>query len=165
LFFLLCSTYSYKASRKKKKEFRIPKGKIIYTDLNKPVHSLFSKRLQITGKPDFIIKEKNYFIPVEIKSGVHDKPLNNHVYQLASYCHLVEENEGGLVPYGRLIYEDSDFVIPFNPKTRFELESILTNMRKLLRQKIVQPNHNEPKKCYCCSMKKYCPSSFAKNEK
>lgn len=133
----------------------------MYTDLNKPAKALYSKQLQISGKPDYIIKEKNYIIPVEIKTGHHTIPQESHIFQLASYCHLVEENNGGLVPYGRLIYADSDFVIPFNPKIRFEMESILRSMRKILRQKTVQPNHNQPKKCSRCSMKNYCTYSFA----
>ncbi|MFO7678085.1 MAG: CRISPR-associated protein Cas4 [Thermoplasmatota archaeon] len=150
----------YRSGLKKKKQFRIPQGKITYSDLNSPGKALFSKRYQLTGKPDYIINEKGYYIPVELKSGSYNIPQNNHIFQLASYCHLVEETFGGLVPYGRLIYQDSDHIIAFNPKIRFELESILKQMRRSLEKSSIQRNHNDPKKCHSCSMRVYCDISL-----
>ena len=42
----------------------INKGKIIYSDLNKPEKSLFSKKYRLIGKPDYIINKNGYYIPI-----------------------------------------------------------------------------------------------------
>ena len=57
---------------KSKVEHCIQPGKILYSDLNKPAKPLFSREYLITGKPDYIIKEKNRYIPVELKYGKHE---------------------------------------------------------------------------------------------
>jgi CRISPR-associated exonuclease Cas4 len=140
---------------------RIPDGKITYSDLNKPAKPFFSKKYILSGKPDYIVIQKNRFIPVEVKTGRHDKPQNNHIYQLAAYCHLLEENYGNFVPYGILIYNNSaQYKIPFNPQLRYELERTLQKMRQQIKTGKIILNHNNPIRCIKCSMKKYCNSKL-----
>lgn len=123
--------------------------------MNIPAKALFSKRYRIAGKPDYIIKKDNYYIPIEVKSGSYLNPQKNHILQLATYCQLVEDNYGNFVPYGILKYKNSEFKIPFDPKLRFELESVINKMKNTLNKKVVK-NHNDPKKCKICSMNIYC---------
>jgi CRISPR-associated exonuclease Cas4 len=144
-----------------KKKYNIQKGKIIYSDLNKPGKPFFSKRYKIVGKPDYIINEKNRYIPVEIKTGHHLYPQKNHIIQLASYCQLLEENYGDFVPYGILIYENiHKFKIPFDPKMRYEFEAHLKDMRKMINRRKILRNHNNPRKCKNCSMRSYCSNKL-----
>jgi len=75
----------------KKKQYKIPKGKMTYSDLNVPAKPFFSKRHRITGKPDYVIIENNKYIPIELKSGSHLMPRKNHILQLATYCQLLED--------------------------------------------------------------------------
>ena len=156
VFFLAISKKIHNNVIYKKKQYRIPKGKITYSDLNIPAKPYFSKRYRTTGKPDYVIIENDKYIPIELKSGSHHMPRKNHILQLATYCQLLEETYGGFVPYGRLVYNDSDFKIPFDPKLRFELESVITTMRNSLHHGDVELNHNDPSKCRHCSMRKYC---------
>lgn len=136
---------------------KIQQGKIAYSDLNKPAKPLFSKRYRIAGKPDYILKRNNYYVPVEVKTGRQREPQKNHIFQLAAYCLLLEENYGGFVPYGILVYGASQqYKIPFDPKIRFELESTIKKMRNLLKTGEVMRNHNDPNKCENCSMGTYC---------
>lgn len=129
--------------------------------MNKPAKPFFSKKYLLSGKPDYIIKQKNKYIPVEVKTGKHDKPQNNHIYQLAAYCHLLEENYGNIVPYGILLYNNStQYKIPFNPGIRFELESTIKKMRHQIKTEKIVLNHNNPNRCINCSMKKYCNSKL-----
>ena len=101
---------------KLKKQHKIQKGKLTYSDLNELGKPFFSKRYRITGKPDYVIAKGNRNIPVEFKTGSHDEPLKNHVLQLAAYCHLLEENYGAFVPYGILVYNSKfQYKIPFDP--------------------------------------------------
>jgi len=143
-----------------KKKYRIPKGKITYSDLNAPAKALFSKRYRLTGKPDYIVKKNNQYIPIELKSGSHPNPQKNNIFQLATYCQLLEDNYRVFVPYGIIVYNNSDYKIPFDPRLRFELESIIKKMRVTLKNGNVKLNHNDPAKCRFCSMKDYCKNKL-----
>ena len=141
--------------------YKIQQGNIAYSDLNKPAKPFFSKRYRITGKPDYIIQKDNCFIPVEIKTGRQYSPQKNHVFQLAAYCHLLEENYGCFVPYGILVYgSNKQYKIPFDPKIRYELESVIKKMRILLKNKNFVRNHNDSNKCINCSMRVYCKNKL-----
>jgi len=140
----------------KKKRYRIPDGKIMYSDLNVPAKPLFSRHYRVAGKPDYIVKENNHYIPIELKSGSYSSPQKNHMFQLAAYCQLLEDTYGAFVPYGIIVYKNSDYKIPFDPKLRFELESVIRTMRSSLKTGDVVLNHNDSNKCRFCSMRTYC---------
>jgi CRISPR-associated exonuclease Cas4 len=143
--------------RNLKTKYKIPEGRIAYSDLNKPSKTFFSKRYRITGKPDYIVKKNKRYIPVEVKTGSHNEPQKNHIFQLAGYCHLLEENYGSFVPYGILIYNDRyQYKIPFDPRIRFEFESTVKNMRNIMKTSSVTRNHSNSYKCKSCSMRRYC---------
>lgn len=111
----------------------------------------------IVGKPDYIIKEKNRIIPVELKFSRHNHPQPNHIFQIAGYCHLIEENFSGFVPYGLIIINNKEkFKVPFNPQVRYELEYTLKEMRNILTSGKVLRNHNDFNRCKNCSMKEHC---------
>lgn len=146
---------------KVKASHKIQDGKITYSDLDKPGETFFSKKYMLAGKPDYIVKRKNRYLPVEVKTGDHNKPQFNHVLQLAAYCHLLEENYGGFVPYGILVYSDKDyFKIPFDPRVRFELESTIKKMRNVLKTGKVTINHSDFRRCQACSMRDHCNNNI-----
>jgi len=124
--------------------------------LNVPAKPLFSKRFRISGKPDYVIKKNNHYIPIELKSGSYNQPPKNHSLQLAAYCQLLEDTSAVFVPYGIIVYNDSEFKIPFDPSIRFELESVIKKIRYSIKSGNVVLNHNDPGKCRNCSMKSYC---------
>jgi len=125
--------------------------------LNIPAKPLFSYHYKIAGKPDYIVKKNNIFIPVEVKIGEYNSPQKNHVLQLAAYCQLVEETYKSFVPYGVLVYNKSiQYKIPFDPKLRFDLEHSIKDMRYLLQTRLLSRNHNEKNRCRNCSMRLYC---------
>ena len=154
---ILLSVIMRRRAGKLKIQHKIQEGIITYSDLNEPAKPFFSKRTRIAGKPDYIVKRNNRYIPVEVKSGAYNKPQKNHVMQLASYCHLLEENYRNFVPYGILVYGSTDqYKIPFDPKLRFELESAIKDMRHTLKSGKIARNHNDYYKCKSCSMRVYC---------
>jgi CRISPR-associated exonuclease Cas4 len=142
--------------REEKKSYGIPDGMILYSDLNVLAAPLFSKRSRLAGKPDYIVRKENHCIPVEVKSGGGAHPHQSHVLQLAAYCQLLEDTSGMFVPEGILVYNNVPYTIPFDPKLRFELESVMKSMRASLRNGVVKRNHQEPGRCRHCSMKRYC---------
>ena len=140
-----------------KKTHKIQDGKITYADLDSPAKPFFSKKYRISGKPDYIVKKDKRYLPVELKTGRHDSPPKNHIFQLAAYCQLIEENFGVFVPYGILVYSNGyQFNIPFDPKIRFELESTINEMKRAIKTGKINTNVKDPFKCNGCSMRNYC---------
>jgi CRISPR-associated exonuclease Cas4 len=148
------------AAMAEKKSCGIPEGLILYSDLNVPATPLFSRKSRLTGKPDYIVRKANHLIPVEVKTGKGPSPHHSQVLQLAAYCQLLEETTGVFVPEGILVYNNVPYTIPFDPKLRFELASVMKQMRASLRSGAVQRNHQEPGRCRQCSMKHYCTNSI-----
>ncbi|MCJ7655027.1 MAG: CRISPR-associated protein Cas4 [Dehalococcoidia bacterium] len=147
----------YKYVRTMRKEYGIPEGRIVYTDLDKPAEPLFSEQLRLTGKPDFIVNFKGQYVPVEVKTGVTDSPYRNHVLQLAAYCLLVEEKYNQVIPFGVLVYGGGrQFRIPFEAYLRRQVITILEEMRTNLAAGTIQRNHNLIAKCQYCSMRVHC---------
>ena len=100
-------------SNRQRQAAGLPGGRVIYTDtrgwgkLEKP---LFYAALELTGKPDYLVQQDGQIIPVEVKSGrAPEAPYDSHIYQLASYCLLVEKTYGKRPPYGIIHYETRDF--------------------------------------------------------
>jgi len=157
LFFITISKLIKRRVKTLKNKHNIPTGNITYQDLSRPAKPFFSKRYRITGKPDYIIKNNNYYLPIEVKTSAYKEPQENHILQLAAYCQLIEENYKKFVPYGFLIYSDiSRFKIPFDPKTRFELKSTIDNIRNIIKTGKITRNHSEICKCKNCSMRQFC---------
>lgn len=157
ILFIGISRKIYRDANKLKEKHGIQKGKIAYSDLDKPGKPFFSKRFRITGKPDYIVKKNKRYIPVEVKTGSRTEPQKNHIFQLASYCQLLEENYGGFVPYGILVYNNSyQYKIPFDPKLRYEFEYTLRTMRNIMRTGKISRNHDFSFRCKSCSMRTYC---------
>ena len=129
--------------------------------MNAPAKPFFSTRYQISGKPDYIVVENDKFIPIELKSGSYNVPKENHIFQLAAYCQLLEDSYKTFIPYGRLVYSDSDFLIPFDPKLRFELQSTISKMKKIIHYGNVELNHSDVGKCRNCSMRSYCSEKLS----
>lgn len=157
------SSRRYKYVRTMRKEYGIPEGRILYTDLDKPAEPLFSEQLRLTGKPDFIVNFKGQYIPVEVKTSVTDSPYRNHVLQLAAYCLLVEEKYNEVIPFGVLVYGGGrQFRIPFAAYLRSQLITIMEEMRTKLASGTIQRNHNLIAKCQNCSMRVHCNQSIVK---
>jgi CRISPR-associated exonuclease Cas4 len=157
------SRRSYKYVRRIRKEYGIPEGRIVYTDLDKPAEPLFSEQFRLTGKPDFIVNFKGQYIPVEVKTGVTDSPYRNHVLQLAAYCLLVEEKYNEVIPFGVLVYGGGrQFRIPFESFLKGQVITIMEEMRTKLASGTIQRNHNLIAKCKYCSMRVHCNQSIVK---
>ena len=146
--------------QKKKKSYGVPEGLILYSDLNVPATALFSKRYRLTGKPDYIVRNENQYIPVEVKTGKGSHPHQSQVLQLAVYCQILEDTFGEFVPEGILVYNNVPYTIRFDPKLRFELENVMRTMRISLRNGLVKRNHDDPARCRHCSMKQYCTNNL-----
>src|SRR3990172_8027077 len=121
-------------SNRQRKAAGLPGGRVIYTDtrgwgkLEKP---LFYQALGLTGKPDYLIQQNGQIIPVEVKSGrTPEAPYDSHIYQLASYCLLVDKTYGKRPPYGIIHYEGRDFAVDYTRELEQSLLELLTEMKR-----------------------------------
>jgi CRISPR-associated exonuclease Cas4 len=138
----------------------LPGGRVIYTDTRawgKVEKPLYDSSLGLTGKPDYLVEQKGRYIPVEVKSGrAPQAPYDSHIYQLASYCYLVEKTMGSRPPYGIIHYENRDFAIDYTPELENALLDILAEMRRDDHRHEVQRSHESSARCAKCGFRHVC---------
>ena len=151
-------------SGKQRREAGLPGGRVIYTDTGswgKVERPLYYQPLRLTGKPDYLVRQKGLVIPVEVKSGrAPESPYDSHIFQLASYCLLVEKTYGKRPPYGIIHYSDRDFAVDYTPELEFELMEILADMRRDERKDDVERSHGQASRCVRCGYRDICDQNL-----
>jgi CRISPR-associated exonuclease Cas4 len=164
LLFILALIFFWRSGRQQK-EAGLPGGRIIYSDTRgwgKIEQPLFYAALELTGKPDYLVQQNGKIIPVEVKSGrAPEAPYDSHVYQLASYCLLVEKTYGTRPPYGIIHYEDRDFAIDYTHELENALIDLLVEMKRDEHKKEVHRSHEQAGRCAKCGFRKNCDQSLA----
>lgn len=160
LLLLVVALLLFRQSDKQRKQTGLPGGRVIYSDMgnwgevDKP---FYDRTLKLTGKPDYLVEQGGKIIPVEVKSGhAPAAPYDSHIYQLASYCYLVEKTLGKRPPYGIIHYSNRDFSIDYTPALEAALLEILIDMRHDERRKEVLCSHGSPARCRGCGYRKIC---------
>jgi CRISPR-associated exonuclease Cas4 len=152
-------------SDRQQKSAGLPGGRVVYTDthgwgrVEKP---LFYAALELTGKPDYLIEKNGQIIPVEVKSGrAPEAPYDSHIFQLASYCLLVEKTYGKRPPYGIIHYENRDFAIDYTHELETALIELLADMKEDDVRREVPRSHEQPARCKRCGFRNVCDQSLA----
>ena len=126
---------------------------------NTPI--LKSNKLNLAGRPDYMIKEGNKHIPVEVKTGRRPKaPFFSHVLQIGAYCLLSEETFSKNPEYGQIRYgfDSEPHKVVWEPKLKNIVKEKIEEMNDILDGKIKpQRNHKRIGKCNNCSRRKNCP--------
>ena len=138
----------------------LPGGRVIYTDTrgwNKIEKPLFYAALDLTGKPDYLVETNGQLIPVEVKSGrAPNAPYDSHIYQLASYCLLVEKTYARRPPYGIIHYQDRDFAVDYTHDLEQSLLELITEMKRDGLKKEVHRSHEQASRCKRCGFREVC---------
>ncbi|MBN1937616.1 MAG: CRISPR-associated protein Cas4 [Anaerolineae bacterium] len=157
---LLMSMLILWGSNQLRRRTGLPAGRVIYTDTRawqecpKP---LYASWVNLAGKPDYLVKQLHYVIPVEVKtSRAPAEPYRSHVLQLAAYCLLVEETYGRRPPYGLIHYSDRTFSIRYTKALEDELLDTIEWMREDYVSADVSRSHNDPLRCQHCGFTEYC---------
>jgi CRISPR-associated exonuclease Cas4 len=157
---LLAALLLWVLSRWMRKRSGIPAGRVVYADTGswrECVEPLLARDANVTGKPDYLVRKLNYWIPVEVKSGrAPPEPYRSHVLQLAAYCLIVDEVHGRRPPYGLIHYDDRTFAVNYTPELEDELLDTIEWMREDMRDGQADRNHNDPARCRSCSMAEFC---------
>lgn len=143
----------------------LPWGRVVADDasggreLQRP---LVSRRLGLTGKPDYLIERGSALIPVEVKPGRRAvQPYDSDLMQLAAYCVLVEETSGQAPPYGLLRYAEATFRLQYTPAVRARLLLLLDEMHALLDADDAARSHDDARRCAGCGFRASCEDSLA----
>jgi len=159
ILFLLALFFFWQSGRQQKAA-GLPGGRIIYTDTRgwgKVEKPLFYPALGLTGKPDYLIEKNGQIIPVEVKSGrAPEAPYDSHIFQLASYCLLVEKTHGKRPPYGIIHYENRDFAVDYTRQLESALIELLADMREHDVRSKVSRSHDQPSRCKRCGFRDLC---------
>lgn len=157
---LLFAMIFFWQSGRQRKAAGLPGGRIIYTDThgwNKIEKPLFYAALDLTGKPDYLIEKNGHIIPVEVKSGrAPEAPYDSHIYQLASYCLLVEKTYAKRPPYGIIHYQDRDFAVDYTRELEQSLLELITEMKRDGMKKQVHRSHEQVSRCKRCGFREVC---------
>jgi CRISPR-associated exonuclease Cas4 len=161
LFLFLLALVFFWQSGRQRRQAGLPGGRVVYTDtggwgaVERP---LYYPPLKLTGKPDYLVRQQNgVLIPVEVKSGrAPESPYDSHIFQLASYCLLVEKTYGKRPPYGIIHYNDRDFAIDYTPALEFALMDLLADMRRDEIRNEVERSHEQAARCARCGYKDLC---------
>ncbi|MBI3244121.1 MAG: CRISPR-associated protein Cas4 [Chloroflexi bacterium] len=161
LFLILLALLFWFLSQRAQRASGLPTGRVVYTDtgawgrLEKP---LFSARYQLTGKPDYLMRERSGYVPVEVKSGraPAEGAHASHIYQLAAYCLLVAEAYGQRPSRGLIKYADKTLAIDFTPQLESDLLELLDEIRADGEADDVARSHNSAARCRACGFREVC---------
>jgi len=152
-------------SGRQRKAAGLPGGRVIYTDTRgwgKLEQPLFYASLGLTGKPDYLVQQNGQIIPVEVKSGrAPEAPYDSHIFQLASYCLLVEKTYGKRPPYGIIHYNNRDFAVDYTEELESKLLDLLVEMKRDHHKADVPRSHEQASRCTRCGYRKVCDQKLA----
>ena len=133
-------------------------GELAYSDLDRPAETLRSERYDLSGRPDYIVRRGEEFIPVELKTGrTPDEPHESHIMQLGVYCLLVEQCYGKPPSHGVLQYNGRVFDVPYTDELRDRVLETTLRMRLAEMTGVIHRNHERVGKCRGCSRRDVCP--------
>ncbi len=150
--------------RRRQKEIGMPAGRVIYADTRRwgaVEEPLYNAQLGLTGKPDYLVQQRDQYIPVEVKSSrVGSAPYDAHIFQLAAYCLLVESTYQKRPEYGILHYPNRTFAIDYTIELETALLDLLEEMRDQDRRKEIQRSHDSPARCSRCGYRSICEQAL-----
>lgn len=150
---------------RRQKAAGLPSGRIIYNDSGageRVEEPLYDAALGLVGRPDYLIEQGELLIPVEVKSGrAAEAPYDGHIYQLASYCLLVERVYGKRPTHGILRYANRTFAIDYTQDLEASLLALLEEMHAQERRKEVDRSHESPARCRACGFRSVCDQRMA----
>ena len=122
---------------------------------------LKSQKYNLAGRPDYMIKENDLRIPVEVKTGRRPKaPFFSHVLQIGAYCLLSEETFQKSPSHGQIRYgfENEPHNVDWEPKLKTLVLEKIEEMNDVLEGRTkAHRNHKRVGKCNNFSRRKGCP--------
>lgn len=138
----------------------MPGGRVVYTDTKnwgKVDEPLYDPVWDLTGKPDYLVRQGGAIIPVEVKSGrTPAAPYDSHIFQLAAYCLLVERLMAVRPRYGLIRYPQRTFRIDYTQALESRLKDLLDEIRSSKRKRSLDRSHDSRARCRSCGFAGVC---------
>lgn len=151
-------------SRLQRYQLGVPQGALLYEDmdsdgrLRKP---LFDPILNLVGRPDYLLREAEGLVPVEVKSGRSPKqPYESHIFQLAAYCLLVARTYGQRPSHGLLRYPERSFKVNFTDELEANVLGLLDEIRTKHGSSDIPRSHQQAARCRACGYLQICDQSL-----
>ena len=170
LFCILLGLVLLWQSTRQRRAAGLPGGQVVYADTSHwaPVEKpLYAPNLGLTGKPDYLVQQGEYLIPVEVKStsSPYQDPFDAHIYQLAAYCLLVAHVYKRRPPHGILHYTPPSgpsrtFAIPFTPELEADVLSLITEIQGQSLHAEISRSHTSPARCAHCGYHSICDQAL-----
>lgn len=138
----------------------VPRGEIISRDTagwEAPPNALVSHRYRLAGRPDYLVREGNDVIPVEVKPARQvDEPYESDIIQLFTYCLLVEETQNEPPPYGILVYAERQWRFDYTAHARQTVLDLIADLQSDRSARDVARSHDHAGKCRACGQRAHC---------
>ncbi len=143
----------------------LPPGRVVSVDesgwaaMERP---LFSQRYRLTGRPDYLVRERRETIPIEVKPGrTASKPYEADILQLGAYCLLVEEAHGRAPSHGLLKYQTGTFRVDYAEALRAAVVETVSEIRRDKKARHVGISHDDARRCRACGVRDSCNERLA----
>ncbi len=147
-------------SRGQQRSSGMPNLRVVYSDTrmwNRVEKPLYDPILGLTGKPDYLVKEKDLLIPLEVKSGyAPSTPYESHILQLVAYCMLVWSTYKKRPTHGFVHYANRTFAVDFTPQLEEEFRSLVDEIHHCDRSTNPARSHDSPQRCRVCGYRDIC---------
>lgn len=138
----------------------LPGGRVVYSDMGgwgAVDQPLYDPVWDLTGKPDYLVRQDGQVIPVEVKSGrTPAAPYDSHIYQLAAYCLLVQRVLDVRPAYGLIKYPGRTFQVDYTAELEQSLKDLLDEIRVMGRRRSLDRSHDSAARCRGCGFVEVC---------
>jgi CRISPR-associated exonuclease Cas4 len=160
IFLFLAGLVGLWIASRQRRESGVPAGRIIYVDSKgwgKVEKPLYDADLALTGKPDYLVEKGDELIPVEVKScRAHQAAYDSHIFQLATYCLLVQRFYDRRPSFGILHYSNRDFAIDYTPELEKQIVNLVDEIHTREHQRQVNRSHQSKARCQGCGYRQIC---------
>lgn len=162
--FAIIAVVLFMIASRQRRQAGIPGGRVIYVDTSawgKVEKPLYDPTIRLTGKPDYLVKQRKLIIPVEVKSRqAPPAPYDSHIFQLAAYCMLVEHTYGLRPTHGIIHYANKNFAIDFTTELEGSIQAIIEEMQGRTVRSQVDRSHQDGKRCQHCGYRSICDQAL-----
>lgn len=155
---ILWDSFALVAKKRRNESGLKPRATPLSIDGSKllPVSDYVSEIQGLAGRPDAVIVENGFIIPVEHKP-LAKKMRDRYKAQILVYMRLIEEFEGKKPPYGYLILGPKcrRIKVDNSETNQAWLNTIIAEMREVLKSGLARAEPH-PKKCVKCDVKMFC---------
>jgi CRISPR-associated exonuclease Cas4 len=157
---ILLSLVLFWIAYRQKRSSGLPNLRVVYTDTqmwNRVEKPFYDPVLGLTGKPDYLVKDKGSFIPIEVKSGFAPQtPYSSHIFQLAAYCMLVWGTYKKRPTHGIIHYANRTFAVDFTPQLEVEFRDLIDEIHHCDRSQNPARSHESHSRCRACGYRDIC---------